>query len=424
MGKVIMFIASMDTKQAEIGLAAELVRNYGASALILDTSTKTVIPGAGDIGPAEILSYSNVSWDEFEKMEKGLRIEAMAQAVVPYVQKLYKEGKFDGVMSIGGGQNSKMSAGAMKELPYGVPKMIVSTLASGKRIFDTYVGNKDIVVMHSVIDIAGINSITRMIINNAVSAMVGMVNTNMGLPLKKEKPRVAVTMLGITTKGASSVMERLEQDGYETIAFHANGVGGGSMEKLIEDDYFDLVLDMNLHEITCEYLGGFCTGAYKRLIAAAKKGVPQIIVPGAIDVLDFGVTLETREGVMREVANRQYYFHNSGIIHSKIKKGEASLLGTTIAARLNQMKGFMKVMIPLGGFCEAGAEGKELYNKETDEALIKALEDNLSDDIEVIEVDANINDTVFSEKVYETAEEMFAEMNKGKAVKSEAVINS
>lgn len=398
----------MDTKQEEINLAANIARKNGCDTLILDTSTKTVVPGAGDISPIEVLEYSNITWEQFETMNKGVRIETMARAVVTYTQELYRQKRFDGVMSIGGGQNSKMSAEAMKELPYGVPKLIVSTLASGKRIFDTYVGNKDILVMHSVIDIAGVNSITKMIINNAVSVMVGMVNYAIPLPSVKEKKRVATTMLGITTKGAAAVMDEMEKMGCETIGFHANGVGGGSMEKLMDEDYFDLILDMNLHEITCEFFGGFCTGAYQRLLKGAKKGVPQIVVPGAIDVLDFAVTLETREDILKSIEDRQYYFHNAGIVHSKIKKEEAEKLGQIIAERLNQATGPLEVILPLRGFCEAGAEGRELYNKEIDETFISALKKNLDASVNVIEVDANINDKTFSDVVVEEAKKMIA----------------
>ena len=408
MKKTILFISSMDTKQEEINLAARIAHDDGCDTLILDTSTKTIIPGAGDISPTEILEYSNITWDEFETMSKGVRIETMAGAVVAYTQELYRQKKFDGVMSIGGGQNSKMSADAMKELPYGVPKLIVSTLASGKRIFDTYVGNKDILVMHSVIDIAGVNSITKMIINNAVAAMVGLVKYGIGLPTIKEKKRVATTMLGITTKGATAVMGALEKDGYETIGFHANGVGGGSMERLMDEDYFDLILDLNLHEITCEFLGGFCTGAYQRLVKGAKKGVPQIVVPGAIDVLDFGVTLETREGIMDSIKDRQYYFHNAGIIHSKIKKEEAEKLAGVIAERLNQATGPLKVILPLKGFCEAGVEGRELYNKEVDDTFIRVFKEKLDPSVDVIEVNANINDQAFADVVIREAEKMIA----------------
>lgn len=409
MEKTIMFIASMDTKKEEIGYAAELARTYGCRTLILDTSTKEYNSEAGDISPLEILTYSKVSAGEFEAMDKGLRIETMAKAVVAYAQKLYEEQRFDGVMSIGGGQNSKMSANAMKELPYGLPKIIVSTLASGNRIFDTYIGNKDIMIMHSVVDIAGLNSITRMIINNAVSAMVGMVNYGVPLEQAKDNKRVAATMLGITTKGAVAVMEGLEAEGCETVGFHANGVGGACMEKLVLDDYFDLILDMNLHEITCEFLGGFCTGAYRRLEEAARRGVPQIVVPGAIDVLDYGVTLENRESVLKKVKDRQYYFHNAGIIHSKITREEGRMLGEIIGKRLNGAVGPLKVVVPLGGFCEAGAEGKALYQPETDLALIEKLKETLDPRIELIEVDANINDSMFSETVLAAAKRMLAE---------------
>lgn len=408
MKKTILFIASMDTKQEEINLAADIAREKGCNTLILDTSTKTVIPGAGDISPIEILEFNHVSWDEFETMGKGVRIEMMANAVIAYTKELYKQKKFDGVMSIGGGQNSKMSADAMKELPYGIPKLIVSTLASGKRIFDTYVGNKDILVMHSVIDIAGVNSITKMIINNAVSAMVGLVEYGIGLPVVKDKKRIATTMLGITTKGATQVMDAMQELGCETIGFHANGVGGGSMERLMDVDYFDLILDLNLHEITCEFYGGFCTGAYKRLLKAAQKGIPQIVVPGAVDVLDFGVTLENRETVLESIKDRQYYFHNAGIVHSKIKKEEAEKLAQVIADRLNQATGALKVILPLKGFCEAGAQGKELYNKEVDELFIKVLKENLNPSVDIIEVDANINDEIFADVVIEEAKKMIA----------------
>ncbi len=406
MEKTILFISSMDTKQEEIGLAVKIARDNGCRTLVLDTSTKTILPHAGDISPLEILGYSGITWEEFEKMGKGLRIETMSKAVIPFVQELWKQGKFDGVMSIGGGQNSKMAADTMKELPYGIPKLIVSTLASGKRPFDMYMGNRDIVVMHSVIDIAGVNSITRMIINNAVAAMVGMVDHNVALVKGKGKKCVAATMLGITTKGATAVMSALEDLGCETIGFHANGVGGGSMEKLVDENYFDLVLDMNLHEITCEFFGGFCSGAYQRLYMASEKGVPQIVVPGAVDVLDYGVTLENRKNVMECVKDRQYYFHNAGIVHAKIKKDEAEKLGLVIAERLNRATGPLKVIIPLGGFCEAGAEGKELYNREIDQILIAALERYLKPTVDVIKVDANINDPEFSDVVIEEAKKM------------------
>lgn len=409
MGKTIMFIASMDTKREEINYAAEVARKNGCTPLILDASAKEFDSTAGDIHPLEILSYNGITAAEFAEMDKGLRIETMSEAIVTYAKKLYAEKRFDGVMSVGGGQNSKLAANAMKELPYGLPKLIVSTLASGNRIFDTYIGNKDILIMHSVVDIAGLNSITKMIINNAVAAMAGMVEAGIGLTLKKDCKRVAATMLGITTKGTVAVMNELEKDGYETIGFHANGVGGACMEKLLQDDYFDLILDMNLHEITCEFLGGFCMGAYRRLEEAAKRGVPQIVVPGAIDVLDYGITLENRETVMKEVRKRQYYYHNSNIVHSKITQDEAVQLAEVIGSRLNEAKGALKVMIPLEGFCEAGGEGKALFQKETDLVFINTLKKVLDPGIDYIEVEANINDRKFSDAVLEEAKKMLAQ---------------
>lgn len=403
MSKVILFIASMDTKQKEIEYAKKIAINAGCSALIMDTSTRTLLENVADITPKEILEFNNISWNEFEKFDKGDRIETMARSVIIYVKYLYEKGGFDGVMSIGGGQNSKMSSDAMKQLPYGVPKIIVSTLASGKRVFDLYIGNKDILVMHSVIDIAGLNSIANMVINNGVSAMIGMMEYGILLPEGKEQKRIATTMLGITTKNASTVMDALQENGCETIGFHANGVGGMCMEELAKNNYFDLILDLNLHEITCELYGGFCSGAIGRTLTASTQGIPQIVVPGAIDVLDYAVTPETKNAVMDLVEGRQYYFHNSTILHAKIHVLEAYDLASTLAERLNLSTNAVTVILPLNGFCEAGEEGKTLCNKKLDLLFIKVLKDKLDKRIKVIEVDANINDDKFSQVVIEEA---------------------
>lgn len=401
MKKIIMFICTMDTKSVEIEFAASVARENGCDVLILDTSTKDIFSSKGDVTPIEILKYSGMNADDFLPLDKGQKIEYMARAVIKYTSKMYHEKLFDGIMCIGGGQNSRMAAAAMKELPFGVPKMIVSTLASGKRAFEIYMGSKDIVVMSPVIDIAGLNSISKMIINNAVSAMVGMVNTAIGVSKTKDRTRVAATMLGITTKGTSPVVRFLEDSGKEVTVFHANGVGGAGMEKLMEDNYFDLILDINLHEITCEYLGGFCVGAYKRLEIGAKKGLPQIIVPGAVDVLDLAVAIDTREAVLESIKDRQYYFHNAEIIHSKITKKEAVMIAEIIAERINQVTGPTKVILPLEGFCEAGAPGMTLYNKEVDEAFICQFKNTIDKRIDVIEVDANINEEKFTKVLME-----------------------
>lgn len=407
--KTILFVGSLDTKKDEIFYAKSLAVEKGCNVLLMDTSTKDFMSLDGDVTPLEILAESSVTSEAFEKMPKGERIETMSEVAKNKALKLFAEKKFDGVMTIGGAQNSMMTSKILKTLPYGIPKLLVSTVASGKRTFDTYVGNKDVVLMHSVIDIAGNNSFSRMIINNAVSAMVGMVQGALPLHTEKKVPRVAITLLGITTKGAMHVISGLESLGCEVIAFHANGVGGTSMEELIAEDYFDLILDLNLHEITCEHYGGYCTGAVNRLHAAAGHNIPQIVVPGAIDVLDYTVTEENKGYVLSITKGRQSYFHNSGILHTKITEDEAMNLATIIARRLNKAEGPLKVMLPTLGFCEAGGQGKNLFNQEVDQLFINTLKSQLNASIDAEEIDANINDMSFSNAIIEVSKEMLAD---------------
>lgn len=406
MKKTILFIATMDTKAKEIGYAVSVAQKNGCNTLVLDCSTRYPKVEGADVTPEEILSYSHMSWEEFAQMDKGERIDSMALALVAYVKKLYEEGKFDGVMSIGGGQNSRMASSAMKECPYGVPKLVVSTLASGKRTFDQYIGNMDIMVMHSVIDIAGLNSIARMIINNAVAAMIGAVNYSITMPERGNTKHAAITMLGVTTRGANRVIEDAKSDGMDIVAFHANGVGGVCMEKMEATGYFDVIIDMNLHELTCEKFGGFCEGAYGRLKQATQSGIPQIIVPGAVDILDFACTMETREQLKEETKSRQRYFHNATILHTKVTKEEIVEVSDVIAERLNDGLGPITVLLPLKGFCEAGAPGGVLYNPDTDMAFIERLKSKLNDRVKVVEIDANINDEVFADAVYEEAQKI------------------
>ncbi|WP_320128544.1 Tm-1-like ATP-binding domain-containing protein [uncultured Sphaerochaeta sp.] len=392
--KKIALMASLDTKLDETLYAKGIIERNGCQAVVVDISTKNILEGKSDIGPVEILQCAGISWQEFDSLDKANRIDTMAEAIIKFMPELYFHHGFDGIVSIGGGQNARMAAAAMKELPFGVPKILASSLACGKRTMEQYVGTKDIMVMHTVADIFGLNDITRTVITNACNAMTGMVSNDAhSKQSTMGKTRLAATALGITSKCIEGVLNQLPDSKFEKTCFHANGVGGRCMEEAIENDRFDLVIDANLHEITCEMLGGYCTGSQGRLLKAIEKRVPLIVVPGALDMLDFFID-EEGKGLPSNISERKTVYHNSSIAHTKVFPEEAKVLAETVCSRLNRAESPVTLILPLKGFCEAAAPGGGMYYPQTDEMFISTFKKNLKKEIKIVEVDCNINDVV------------------------------
>lgn len=389
MDNKIALIASLDTKMNETLYAKEEIERCGCKAVIIDISTKTCMDSCAAVTPPEILERVGMTWEAFDSLDKAQSIETMSKALTQTMPQYYEEGLFDAVISIGGGQNARMAAAAMKTLPFGVPKIIASSLACGKRTMEQYVGDKDIMVVHTVADVSGINSITEVVILNVCHAAVGMLR-ELRKPSPNQKKKVAATMLGITSKGVEGVLRRLPDESFEKICFHANGVGGRCMETLIQSGAFDLILDMTLHEITCEVLGGYCTGAPGRLSAAIAQEIPMVVVPGAIDMLDFYID-EDGKGLPHDIDRRKKIFHNSSIAHTKIYKEEAIRLAEILAERLNQATAPVCLILPDEGFCEAAAKGGPMYDAEVDRAFIETIKALLKQEIQVIDVSGNIN---------------------------------
>lgn len=385
----IALIASLDTKLSETLYARDEIESAGAQGIIIDISTKTLIDGYADIGPAEILRRYGMTWEEFDPLDKSQSIETMSKALTRVTPDLYKEGVFDAIISIGGGQNARMAASAMKALPFGVPKIVASSLACGKRTMEQYVGDKDIMVVHTVADISGLNYATKTVIQNVCHAALGMLGSRKPAGHDSRK-KIAATMLGITSKGVEGALRLLPDDVYEKTCFHANGVGGRCMENLVSEGAFDLVADMTLHEITCEVLGGYCTGANNRLMTAIRKGIPMVVVPGAMDMLDFFIDEDGR-GLPDDIEQRKKVYHNSSIAHTKIYREEAEKLARVLAERLNMSTAPVTLILPDGGFCEASAKGGPMYDPEVDAAFISTVKSLLDNRIEVIDVEGNIN---------------------------------
>lgn len=385
--KTIALISSLDTKEEEILYAKELIEKRGLFTFLIDLSTRRLENAHADLKAKEILGAAGIGEEQIRAMDKADCISAMENAAKTAVQTAYADGRFQGILCIGGGQNARMAAEVMRELPLGVPKMIVSPLISGKRTIEQFMGASDIILRHSVVDFSGLNSISRKVIYQCVQAVVGMVVH----PYSREDAggvKIGMTMLGVTTRFADGIVKGMGEEG---VCFHANGTGGRCYEEMIRQGVFDVSLDANLHELTCEMLGGFCEGAPGRLRAAADSGIPILCVPGAVDVIDYyfedGVT-ERPERFLE----RKHVFHNANICHTKAFPEEMRQLGEETAKRLNRAKGKVTVVLPDDGFCEAGRKGQALCDPAADQAFTEALKSKLDKNIRVLEVEGNIND--------------------------------
>jgi uncharacterized protein (UPF0261 family) len=313
----------------------------------------------------------------------------MALGAKAILVRLVAQGAIHGVASLGGSAGTSIATAAMRELPYGFPKLMVSTLASG----DTkpYVGIKDICMMPSVLDISGLNRVSRQILSNAAGAICGMVAAEPAVPLD-QRQAIAATMFGVTTPGVTAARRILEQRGYEVLVFHATGAGGQAMEQLIADGAFRAVLDMTTTELADEVVGGVMSAGPHRLEAAGRKGIPQLVCPGAIDMVNFGPA----ETVPAQFRNRQLYVHNPAVTLMRTTPEECAEIGHITAIKLNRAGGPVTVLIPLQGVSAIDKSGGPFYSQEALNAYRRALKAALSPAIKLVELDAHINDESFA----------------------------
>lgn len=378
------------------------IEQAGLRGLVLNTSTGPVEcanpedrDGVVDVSRGEIAAAYGTPWSELESKTKGEKIEYMRKAVTAYVDHLYKSGGIQGIISVGGLQNTVMATAAMSVLPIGFPKVMATTVASGTKQFSLVVGDKDIVAIPTICDCTGLNLITRRVIANACGCCIGMVQTA-GEPIAKgSKPVVGLTLMGVTNNGAMAAVEALEEAGYEVLGFHATGVGGAVMEQMAADGLIDGVLDLTLHEITSEYFGGgfsYGPGAASRLLKSSAGRVPLVVSLGGIDFVDYA---KKEAHVVPHLESRKTYDHNADTVHIKISPEEARDIGKIVATRLNTAdypaNCPIKLLIPTDGMRHNTTSGEALYDPEADRALIEALRTNLNSTIEVIEIEGNLD---------------------------------
>jgi uncharacterized protein (UPF0261 family) len=307
---------------------------------------------------------------------------------------LFREGKIHGAASLGGAEGAVLAAAAMKVLPVGFPKLIVSPLASGHRKFAPFVGTKDIMVMHSVVDILGLNTVSMAVFDNAAGAIAGMAKAYEPAPQKTSgRKAVAATMLGNTTRPLMHIKPQVEAEGYDFVIFHANGVGGPAMEELIAEDAFAGVLDYTLSEVAGQIAGGFHVGGASRLDAAAEAGIPQVIVPGCLDFVVFGAKHEVPEAYH----GRPTYYHNPEFTLVRVTRAEQIAAAEFVVEKLNRARGPVSVLMPMGGGSIMEVEGGEFWEPEILHACAEVFRSGLNKNVRYREIDAHINDTVFAE---------------------------
>jgi len=302
-----------------------------------------------------------------------------------------------GVLCLGGAEGALLGAAAMHALPVGVPKLIVSPAASGRRPFGPFVGEGDVTVMHSVVDILGLNEISRAIFDNAAAAIAGMVRDGGHAVGDLGEKCVGITMLGQTTPGVMRVRDVLVRAGHEPVIFHANGVGGPAMEHLIEAGALGGVIDYTLSELANSLLDGIHATGPDRLRAAGRRGLPQVVVPGCVDFFNQG----PRESLPERYRSRKTYFHNPVATLVRLSAEEETALGQLVAERLSEARGPVRVVAPTRGFSLADSEGGDLWDPEADRAFLDALRESLRPDIPYETVDAHVDDPAFADVVAE-----------------------
>jgi uncharacterized protein (UPF0261 family) len=380
----VVLLGTLDTKGAEYGFLRERLLEHGVDVVLVDAGVNkpSIEP---DIGRAELAP--NVA-ELAAAGDRGAAVTAMAEGAERVVTQLHADGRLDGILALGGSGGSSIATRAMRALPVGVPKLMVSTVASG----DTrpYVGAVDVTMMYSVVDISGVNSVSARIMANAAGAIAGMVKAT--VPPLEQKPLVAASMFGVTTPCVTRARERLEEHGYEVLVFHATGAGGESMEALARGGYLAGVLDATTTELADELVGGVLSAGPDRLEAAGAAGVPQVVSLGALDMVNFG----PRESVPQQFEGRNLYVHNPTVTLMRTTPEECAELGRTIGRKLSAAKSATVLFVPLKGVSMIDVEGQVFYDAEADAALFAALRETLDDSVEVHEVETDINDEAFA----------------------------
>lgn len=348
---------------------------------------------SADVTPQEVARAAGCDYRKLVNLVRKKAAEVMMKGVASVVRDLYRQRQFRGVLGIGGSDGTLLATAGMRELPVGVPKLMISAMACGRQLFGSFVGTKDVIMMPSVADICGVNPISKRIFDNAVAAMVGMLE----VPSQKSvgtDSLIGVTMYGQTTPAAMMGKALLKKEGYQVVAFHPNGVGGKAMDEFIKQGLFRAVWELTPHEVGDEYISQIHSAGLERMEAAGTLGIPQVVVPGCMDFIwgtpGFPDMLESR------YAGRQSYPFNPDVLLVKLTPEEIKVAARALAEKINRSRGPIALVIPLRGISQFDHLGEALYNPELESLLFKQLKEQVSPRVQPVELDAHINDPLLA----------------------------
>ncbi|MBN2217286.1 MAG: Tm-1-like ATP-binding domain-containing protein [Pirellulales bacterium] len=395
MGKTIALLGTFDTKGQEYAFVRRCIHDRGHQTLLVDVGVFEPAAVEPDIARDEVAAAAGGDLAAaVASRDRGRAVAMMAEGAEKLVPRLFAQGAFDAILALGGSGGTSVACRAMRALPLGIPKVMVSTVAGGD--VSGYVDVSDIVMIPSIVDIAGINRVSRGVLARAAGAICGMVEA--AVDDAEERPLVVASMFGNTTRCIDAAKALLEAAGYEVLVFHATGTGGRTMENLVRSGQVAGVLDVTTTEWADQLVGGVLAAGERRLEAAAAGGVPTVVAPGCLDMVNF----HAPETLPEPFRNRKLYFHNPDITLMRTTPEECGRLGRIVAQKLNRSTGPAAVLIPLRGWSMIDAPGEPFWWPEADGAFRDSLKSELRADISVVEIDANINDSAFSRCAAET----------------------
>ncbi|MBN9521143.1 Tm-1-like ATP-binding domain-containing protein [bacterium] len=389
----VLLIGTLDTKGAETAFVRDRLTAAGVAVTVMDAGVLGPPAFAPDISRERVFAAAGADPAEVKAAgDRGHAVTLAAAGAAALAAQLHRDGKLSGVLGLGGSAGTTIATAAMRALPVGVPKLVVSTLASGQ--VAPFVGTRDVMMMHSVVDVAGLNRISRVVLGNGAAAMAGMVRQGAGdrKPETTDKPVIAATMFGVTTPCVEAARAVLEQAGYEVLVFHATGTGGKTMEGLIRDGLVAGVLDITTTELADELAGGVLSAGPDRLTAAGAVGIPQVISVGALDMVNFGPPDTTPP----RYADRRFYHHNPNVTLMRTTPDENAKLGAELARKASAARGPTAVMLPLRGVSAIDAGGKPFWWPEADAELFGAIRVGIGGGAELVERDEHVNDPAFA----------------------------
>lgn len=401
-----VIVGSLDTKGAEFKFVKDILTERGLEVLVVDFGVLGEAHFEPEVSRSDVAQAGHGDLDQLrrdKKKDEAMRV--MTEGLRVVVKRLHQEGKLDGIIGMGGTGGTSIATSAMRELPVGVPKVMVSTVGGGD--VGPYAGAKDIIFVPSLVDVAGINRISRRIYRNGANALAGMLlgEGDSEATAADERPLIAASMFGNTTAAVDRARDGMDQEGFEVLVFHATGIGGKTMESLIAEDYFSGLLDITTTELADQVCGGVFDAGPERCQAVMRKGVPTILVPGCVDMANFGA-IETVPDRYRE---RNLYQWNPNVTLLRTDAAENQKIGRMLAEAANMSAGPVAVVIPLKGVSMLDSEGERFWDPEADKACFEAIKENLNPSIPVHELAHNINDPEFADKCVELLLQMLTQ---------------